>query len=391
MTYKVDLEMYNGPMDLLLYLIRREEVDVRDLPVARIADQYIAYIQQLQALDIELAGEFVVMAATLLELKSRALLPRVSEADEDEPDEEDEDPRETLIRQLIEYRRYKGAAGHLSDRGRDMARRFPRRFDDRLLRELETAAEDVPAEQVLEGVELWDLISAFSGVMRTLGYSKPREVVYDDTPVEDAAAELVECLERERTVLFTDLFAGGRGVDYCIAMFLAILELVRQRRVGAEQDEDAGDLRVYLRDPDAEEPVKRRKPRGAAKSKEALARKHPRRPSGRTLLDDAEEVAELEKTEFDEILDSVHVPDVRADGPIYTDDELMGREPPEEKEAEADEADETRPGADEADEAGNEGPDNHEDEGGAAPEETAEEASAEEAPESPDESAASHP
>ncbi|MFO8014634.1 MAG: segregation/condensation protein A [Phycisphaerae bacterium] len=389
MTYKVDLEMYNGPMDLLLYLIRREEVDVRDLPVARIADQYVAYLHELQALDIELAGEFVVMAATLLELKSRALLPRVSEADEDEETEEDEeDPRETLIRQLIEYRRYKGAAGHLSDRGRDMARRFPRRFDDRLLRELETAAEDVPAEPLLEGVELWDLISAFSGVMRTLGYAKPREVVYDDTPLEDAAAELVQRLGRERTVRFTDLFAGGRGVDYCIAMFLAILELVRQRRIGAEQDEDAGDLRIYLRDPDAEEPVKRRKPRGAAKSKEALARKHPRRPSGRTLLDDAEEAAELEKTEFDEILDAVHVPEVRADGPIYTDDELMGRETPDEEEAQADEADEAGPAGDEA---GDDRPDGQEDEGGAAPDDAADEAAAEEEREGPDDSTASHP
>jgi segregation and condensation protein A len=357
MTYKVDLEMYNGPMDLLLYLIRREEVDVRDLPVARIADQYIAYLHELQALDIELAGEFVVMAATLLELKSRALLPRAPDADEEETDEDEEDPRETLIRQLIEYRRYKGAAGHLSDRGRNMARRHPRRFDNRLLRELESAAEDVPAEQLLEGVELWDLISAFSGVMRTLGYSKPREVVYDDTPVEDAAAELVARLERERTVRFTDLFAGGRGIDYCIAMFLAILELVRQRRIGAEQGEEPHDLRVYLRDPDAEEPVKRRKPRGAAKSKEALARKRPRRPSGRTLLDDVEEAAELEKTEFDEILDSVHVPEVRADGPVYTDDELMGRETSDGDETRTDEENPSEDGGEEgpaADEAAEE-------------------------------------
>jgi len=326
MTYKVDLEMYNGPMDLLLYLIRREEVDVRDLPVARIADQYIAYLRELKTLDIELAGEFVVMAATLLELKSRALLPRAPAVEEEEADETEEDPRETLIRQLIEYRRYKGAAGHLDERGRDMARRHPRRFDDRLVRHLEAAAEDVPAERLLEGVEVWDLISAFSDVMRTLGYAKPREVVYDDTPVENAAEELLRRLERERAVRFVDLFAGGRGVNYCIAMFLAVLELVRRRRIGAEQDEDSRDLRVYLRDPDAEEPRKRREPRGAGKSKEALARKRPRRPSGRTLLDDAEEAAQLERTEFDDILESVRVPDVRAAGPLYTDDELLGRD-----------------------------------------------------------------
>jgi len=364
MTYKVDLEMYNGPMDLLLYLIRREEVDVRDLPVARIADQYIAYLHELQALDIELAGEFIVMAATLLELKSRALLPRPPELEEDEAGDDDEDPRETLIRQLIEYRRYKGAAGHLDGRGRDMARRHPRRFDDRLLRPLEAEADDLPAEQVLEGVEVWDLISAFSDVMRTLGYAKPREVVYDDTPVEDAAAELVACLERERTVRFTDLFAGGRGVDYCVAMFLAVLELVRQRRIGVEQGEDFQDLRLYLRDPEAEGPVKRRKPRGAGKSKEALARKHPRRPSGRTLLDDAEEAAQLEKTEFDEILDAIQVPEVRAHSPLYTDDELMGREAADEDEG--DHAADDAPSPADADEPG--------------PEEVPDEAQADDAP-----------
>jgi len=114
MTYKVELDTYNGPMDLLLYLIRREEVDIKDLPIARIADQYIAYLDVLQGLDIELAGDFVVMAATLLELKSRALLPRPPEIEEGE--DEAEDPRETLIRQLIEYRRFKEAAGLLASR-----------------------------------------------------------------------------------------------------------------------------------------------------------------------------------------------------------------------------------------------------------------------------------
>jgi len=327
MTYKVDLEIYNGPMDLLLYLIRREEVDVRDLPIARIADQYVAYLEALQALDIELAGEFVVMAATLLELKSRALLPRAPDVeDEDTEVDEDEDPRETLIRQLIEYRRYKSAAGHLSDRGRDMARRHPRRFDDRLLRAFE-AEDESPAEALLEGVEVWDLISAFSSVVRTLGYSRPREVVYDDTPVEDAAAELIARLQRERTVGFTDLFAGGRGIDYCIAMFLAILELVRQRRIGAEQGQDFQDLRVYLRDPSNEEPVKRKKPKGAGKSRDAIRRKRPRRPSRGRPLDDEVEAAQLEKTEFDAILDAIEVPEVQASAPVYTDDELLGREP----------------------------------------------------------------
>ena len=327
MTYKVELDTYNGPMDLLLYLIRREEVDIKDLPIARIADLYIAYLDVLQGLDIELAGDFVVMAATLLELKSRALLPRPPEIEEGE--DEAEDPRETLIRQLIEYRRFKEAAGLLDDRGRDMARRFPRQFDDDLLRDLEAAADDEqPPEDLLQGVEVWDLISAFGNVIRTLGYSRPREVIYDDTPQEALTQELLRRLEAAKSVLFTQLFAGGRHLNYCITMFLAVLELVRQRRIGAEQAQDFKDVRLFLRDPSAEEPLKPLRPKGARESSDALKRKHPRRPSSRQVgqVRDMMDEVELEKTEFDEILDSIVVPEVEAFRPLYSDDEIMGRQ-----------------------------------------------------------------
>jgi len=326
MTYKVELDIYNGPMDLLLYLIRRDEVEITDLPVARIADQYIEYLDVLKTLDIELAGEFVVMAATLLELKSRALLPRPPEL-EDEDEGETEDPRETLIRQLIEYRRFKQAGGFLGDRGREMARRFPRQIDPHLLEDLEAGAEDTPPEDLLQGAEVWDLISTFSKVMRTLGYSRPREVVYTDTPVEEAATELIQRLETRKSLLFADLFAGGRSLNYCIAMFLAVLELVRRRRIGAEQAADFMDLRVYLRDPSTEEPAKKRRPRGAGASRDALKRKHPRRPSAQQVgnVRRMMEEVQLEKTEFDKALDAIDVPEVEPFHPIYSDAELMGR------------------------------------------------------------------
>ncbi|MBE3069488.1 MAG: segregation/condensation protein A [Planctomycetes bacterium] len=339
MTYKVDLDVYNGPMDLLLYLIRREEVEITDLPIARIADQYIAYLDVLQGLDIELAGDFVVMAATLLELKSRALLPRPPEIEEDTADEED--PRETLIRQLIEYRRFKEVAGLLDDRGRDMARRFPRQFDEDLLGRLETpgdAAEE-PPDDVLQGIEVWDLIGAFSTVIRTLGYSRPREVIYDDTPQEELAQDLLARLETERSVQFTQLFAGGRTVNYCVTMFLAVLELIRQRRIGVEQSADFKDFHVFLRDPAAEEPPKPVRPKGARESSDALRRKHPRRPSSRQVgqVRGMMDEVEIEKTEFDEILDSIVVPDVETFKPIYSEDEILGR--PEAEAADTDTAD----------------------------------------------------
>jgi len=326
MTYKVDLDIYNGPMDLLLYLIRREEMDVRDIPIARIADQYLTYLDLLTGLDIELAGDFVVMAATLLELKSRALLPRPPEIEEGE-EEDLEDPRETLIRQLIEYRRFKEAAALLDERSRDMARRFPRQVDEHLLEEIGPDEDPGPPAEMFQGIEVWDLISAFTQVIRTLGYSRPGEVIYDDMPIEAAGTDLLARLEKERSVLFTQLFSKARNLNYCITMFLAILELIRQRKIGVEQDADFKDFHVFLRDPSAEPPPKPVTPKGARQSREALHRQHPRRPSAHQVdsLREMLEGPDLEKTEFDEILDSIQVPEVEPYHPMYSEDEVLGR------------------------------------------------------------------
>jgi segregation and condensation protein A len=326
MSYKVDLEIYNGPMDLLLYLIRREEVDVRDIPISRIADQYIAYLDMLKGLDIELAGDFVVMAATLLELKSAAVLPRPPEPEEGPEAGAEEDPRETLIRQLLEYRRFKDAAAMLDDRARDMGRRFPRDVDERALAGLAAESEiEVPAE-FLKGVEVWDLISAFSACVRTLGYSEPSEVIYDDTPVEEAARKIIERIEAEKSILFSQLFTGGHSRVYLVTMFIAVLELVRQCRIGVEQDADFKDVRLYLREPAAEPPVQQT-PLGAEEYREAMERKGPRRPTARQTgrLHDMIEEIDLEKTEFDHILDSIQVPEVESFRPLYSEEELLGK------------------------------------------------------------------
>ncbi len=324
MTYKVELDVYNGPMDLLLYLIKREEVDIREVEIAKIADQYLAYLDLLKALDIELAGDFLVMAATLLEIKSRSLLPRPPV--EVEEGEEEEDPRETLIRQLIEYRRFKEAAGLLDDRGREMARRFGRQVDERLLEELVGETGEIPAHELLEGVDVWDLFTAFSEIVRTLGYTRTREVIYDDTPVEQAVGDLLARLQAEKSVLFVQLFDRTRDLGYLIAMFLAILELTRQRLVGVEQAADFQDIRLFLRDPQAET-YRAKKPKGAAASADGLARQRPRRPTAhqrRAVREMMDDVA-IEKTEFDEILESIQVPEVEPYRPIYSEKEILGQ------------------------------------------------------------------
>src|SRR6266404_1871873 len=121
MDYQVDIETFRGPLDLLLYLVKRQEVDVLDIPIARVADQFLEYLQVLQVVDVERAGDFLVMAATLMEIKSRMLLPRVAETSDDEPD-----PRQELVRQLVEYKKFKDAAHHLEEFADQQASRLPR-------------------------------------------------------------------------------------------------------------------------------------------------------------------------------------------------------------------------------------------------------------------------
>jgi hypothetical protein len=208
-----------------------------------------------------------------------------------------------------------------------MGRRFPRQFDEHRLDEFGSEADPGPPADFFQGVEVWDLIDAFTRLIRTLGYSRPGEVIYDDVPVEEAGNELLEQLRKERSVLFTQLFGGGRSLDYCITMFLAILELIRQRKIGVEQDADFKDFRVFVRDPSAEPPPKPVTPKGARPSRDALQRRHPRRPSARQVesMREMMEDSDLEKTEFDEILESIKIPEVEPLAPAYTDDEIMGR------------------------------------------------------------------
>ena len=214
----------------------------------------------------------------------------------------------------------------LDDRARDMGRRFPREVDERALAGLAAESEiELPAE-FLKGVQVWDLISAFSACVRTLGYSEPREVIYDDTPVEEAARKIIERIEAEKSILFSQLFTGGHSRVYLVTMFIAVLELVRQCRIGVEQDADFKDVRLYLRDP-AAEPAVQQTPLGAEEYKEAMERKGPRRPTARQTgrLHDMIEEIDLEKTEFDHILDSIKVPEVESFRPLYSEEELLGK------------------------------------------------------------------
>ena len=194
--WRVNLEIYNGPMDLLLYLIRREEVDIHDIPIARIAEQFCEYVEALRQLDPDAAGEFLVTATTLMEIKTRMLLPR-PELDED--DGEPLDPRADLVRQLLAYKAVKDAAGELRSAAAEQALRFPRR----------PAAPEADDGADLEDVQLWDLVEAFNKLLSAIGQdARQTEIIYDDTPVELYAADLVDRLEREGNMTFSRVFAG---------------------------------------------------------------------------------------------------------------------------------------------------------------------------------------
>jgi len=235
MDYKVQLDMYNGPLDLLLYLIRREEVDIYDIPISRITQQYIQYVDLLRQIDPNMVGDFLVLLATLMLIKSQTLLPTPA------PDDEDEDtidPRTELVRQLLEYKRFKDAAQELGAASELQALRYGR-----------AGKPDTHPDVELDEVQIWDLLEAFNHLMAQVGQAPvSHEVVYDDTPVALHAADVQDRLARDGSLSFAEVFEG-RSRSEMIGLFLALLELIRQRRVRVEQERSLGPIYIHLLDP----------------------------------------------------------------------------------------------------------------------------------------------
>ncbi len=235
--YRVDLDIYSGPLDLLLYLIKKAEVEITDIPLAIIADQYLEFVQMMRAFNVDTAAEFLVMAATLLEIKSRTLLPR-----EEVNLDEIEDPRFELVTQLMEYKKFKHLGVELRARAAERERKFARPAAER------TAQEDHAAAKPLEEVDLWDLVNAFSKLMKeTLG-AKEHTVVYDDVSVRECMDEMLARLRAAVVMEFRDIFAGIDNRVRIAAFFLALLELIRLKKVRAEQSAQFGGIQIALRE-----------------------------------------------------------------------------------------------------------------------------------------------
>lgn len=256
--YHFTLANFKGPLDLLLFLIRRAEVDIIDIPIATITDQYLAFLHEIDSIDIEVAGDFLVMAATLIEIKSRVLRPAQPRADgesgeaelagDDESGLDSSDPRFELIQQLLAYQKYRIAAEELDARRDEFERRFavrPPKFAP--LPEEENTAEFVEFE--MDDLHLMDLFEAYDRILATIDFSKlgEHEVEYDDTPIELHAEDLVDRINRaaNRTITLQEAFSGKRRGEV-IGLFLATLELVRQRRVRVRQDEILGEIVLEL-------------------------------------------------------------------------------------------------------------------------------------------------
>ena len=239
-AYSVKLDVFEGPLDLLLHLIRKAEVDIYDIPIALITEQYLGYIELMQELNLDVAGEFLVMAASLIHTKSRMLLPRPETV---EDGEFEEDPREALVRRLLEHEKYKAAAELLHDR-ETLRQAQWMRPDARVA---DAAGDDYEPE--LE-VDLFSLLAAFRGVLARSVHRPGLILPPEQISIEERIETLLERLSETDACGFEDLFADGDGErTLMIVTFLAILEMIRLKLVRVFQAGGIGDIRVYKRVP----------------------------------------------------------------------------------------------------------------------------------------------
>src|SRR5262245_15749486 len=242
----VKLEAFEGPLDLLLYLIRKNELNIYDIPIALITEQYLQYIDVMQELNLDVAGEFLVMASTLIHIKSRMLLPRPQATLDD--DGLEEDPREALVRRLVEHQKYRAAAQQLRERELLRSAQYMRP-DERV-----AAAAGDEYEPELE-VDLFGLMAAFRGVLERAA-RKPRMVIPpEQISIEDRMSQVLSRLSETEACGFEELFDDGDGSrPFVIVTFLALLEMIRLKLVRVFQPAGAEAIRVYKRARPADAP-----------------------------------------------------------------------------------------------------------------------------------------
>ena len=231
--YRVELDLFCGPLDLLLYLVRRNELDIVELPIAAVTTQFLEFLAVLEFIDLDLIGEFVVIASTLIEIKSRQALPSPEEVQE--PQIAD-DSHTALIQQLLEYKKFKDAAAALEEQAAQWQERYPRLADER-----PRQGKDLSVDRIKD-VELWDLVSALARVLRRKVIEEESKIRYDETPIAVYIEQISRRVRVESRVAFTSLFDEATHRSKIVGLFLALLELLRHHAFRAEQAADFGEI-----------------------------------------------------------------------------------------------------------------------------------------------------
>lgn len=318
-SMKVRLEAFEGPLDLLLHLIRKNQVNIYDINLSLITEQYLQYIGLMEELNLDIAGEFLVMAATLIHIKSRMLLPRPETAATVDGDEFEEDPRESLVRRLLEHQRFQQAAGLLHEKETERASQFMRP-DERVE---SIAGQEYEPE--LE-VDLFSLLAAFKQVLERARERPPVMLPPEQIPIETRIEQLLERLSETEACGFEDLFADADTRGMMIVTFLAMLEMIRLKLIRVFQQGSLGPIRVYKRARPQDAPHPINDPEAVHRHHEDEQRQHAREQSERAQAEaeDAERQVEHDQAQAHDV-----APDAHADEDVENEpDDENDEEPP---------------------------------------------------------------
>ena len=235
MGYKIRLDIFEGPLDLLLFLIKKNDIDITDIPIAKITEQYMEYIQMMKLLDLDIVGDFLVMAATLMQIKSKMLLP----PDPTEEEAEEEDPRDELVRRLLEYKKFKEIADALKEKELRRKDFFARTVDEDTQNQLREDAQEVYFE-----ASLFDLINALSEALHKTPEEVIHEIVAEEYTVDQKIHDILHRLLEESKISLHKLFRSARSKEEIVVTFLAILELIRLKEIKAMQQRSFADIEI---------------------------------------------------------------------------------------------------------------------------------------------------
>ncbi len=236
MSYKLKLDVFEGPLDLLLFLIKKNDIEIKDIPISKITEQYLQYIDMMKMLDLDIVGDFLVMAATLMQIKSRMLLP---------PDPVDDntqvvDPRDELVQRLLEYNRFKEIASDLQQKENYRQDLFSRALDEEKAKQLRDDAKEVYVD-----TSLFDLITALTDALKKIPEDKLHEVIRDEFTVEQKIHDVLHFLIDKPQIQLSELFGKARSKGEVIVTFLAVLELIRLKEVRVVQKKLFDEIEVW--------------------------------------------------------------------------------------------------------------------------------------------------